>query len=104
MMSLMELLKGKISKGKIKSIDKIAIQVDLLGEDIEHFYIEIKDGKLSVQPYEYIDRDILVKVKRDDLNKILIKKLTIENALNKGLLYVYGDLRKALIFKNSIGL
>ena len=35
----------------------LAVQVDITGEGEGAFYIELKDGQLFVEPYEYYDRD-----------------------------------------------
>ena len=39
----------------------LAVQVDVYGEGEGAFYIEVKDGKVDVQPYEYFDHDLRIR-------------------------------------------
>ena len=42
--------------GKIK--EHLAIQFNVAGEAEGALYMEIRDGKVMIEPYEYYDRDI----------------------------------------------
>ena len=39
--------------------EHLAFQFQIEGEGEGNFYVELKDGKLYVEPYEYYDRDVL---------------------------------------------
>ena len=69
-----------------------AIQVNLTDEDCSGiFYIEYKDGNLSVEPYDYIDRTTVVTAPRAELMKVLNGTAIALNAIEKGKLEVSGN-------------
>ena len=72
----------------------LAVQVTLsdLGEP---FYVEIKDGNLSVEPYEYVDRQANLIVSSTNFRKMINKKLSTALAVSTGKLMVEGDIEKA---------
>ncbi|WP_408070788.1 SCP2 sterol-binding domain-containing protein [Butyrivibrio sp. JL13D10] len=74
-----------------------AYQFNITGEGEGAFYVEIEDGKLNVEPYEYFDRDILVYTSAADLMDILEGKTDFVNANLSGKISAEGDLRKAEI-------
>lgn len=76
--------------------DKLAIQINLTGEGEGIFYIEVKNGVLSIEPYEYYDRDVCIIVSSDNFLKIFDKKLDPVIAFTTGKLKVEGDISKAL--------
>ena len=50
-----------VSKADASDISEhLAVQYNVTGEGEGAFYMEVKDGKVEVQPYDYKDRDILV--------------------------------------------
>jgi putative sterol carrier protein len=49
----------------------LAIQFNITGEGEGAFYVEIKDGKVDVQPYEYYDRDVIFTMSAEDLFKMI---------------------------------
>jgi len=72
----------------------LAVQVTLKDLD-EVFYVEIKDGKLSVEPYEYNDRQANMIITSTDFVKIINKKLNAVLAFTTGKLKIDGDIGKA---------
>ena len=76
-----------------------AYQFNITGEGEGAFYVEILDGKLNVEPYEYFDRDILVYTSAADLIDILDGKTDFVNAHLSGKISAEGDLRKAELLK-----
>lgn len=75
-----------------KLTNEFAIQVNMTDEDCGGaFYIQFADGKLFVEPYDYHDNTADVTLARQDLNKILDKKLSIATALETGRLYINGN-------------
>lgn len=91
---------GKANAGKIK--EHVAIQFDIIGEGAGSFYLEIKDGKVDIQPYEYFDRDVIVTTTAENLVKISQGKLGLESAYFSGKIKAEGNLGKALLLKELI--
>ncbi len=77
-----------------------AFQFNITGEGEGAFYVEVADGKINVEPYEYFDRDVLVYTSAADLVDILEGKNDIVNANLSGKITAEGDLRKAEFLKN----
>ncbi|MCI5577905.1 MAG: SCP2 sterol-binding domain-containing protein [Oscillospiraceae bacterium] len=80
----------------------MAIQINITGKDGGVFYIEIKDGKATAEPYEYIDRSCALTIDRTNFLKLLNGKLDPVTAYTTGKLKVDGDLAKALEFSRLI--
>ncbi len=74
----------------------LAVQVTLT--DIENgvFYAEIKDHKLSIEPYEYNDRQANLITTSDVFVKVITGKLDPVLAFTTGKLKVDGDPGKVL--------
>lgn len=82
-------LKG--SKAKAKKIKElVAIHFNLL-DTSEDMYIEIKDGVITVMPYEYNDRTAAVTVSSENIDKIMSGDITIDAAIADGIVKVEGD-------------
>lgn len=77
-----------------KEAGHIAFQFNVTGEAEGAFYIEIADGKINVEPYEYYDRDVLIITSADVILKIVTGEINPISAYNDGLLMVYGSLEK----------
>ena len=87
--------------GKVQ--EHVAFQFNIEGEAEGAFYLEIKDGKASVEPYEYYDRDVLITCKAETLLKIMEGKLDPVAAYTVKKIRVEGDLGKALLLKEAVG-
>lgn len=66
------------------------------------FYVEVKDGKLYIEPYEYNDRDALFVCSPQLLDKIVEKKQDPVTAYLTHKLKVEGDVGKALKLKELL--
>ena len=81
----------------------LAVQVTLRDLN-EPFYVEIKDGKLSVEPYEYYDRQANLIISTDDFQKMINGNLNSVFAFTTGKLKIDGNIEKAKelsgLFKN----
>lgn len=82
--------------------DHIAIQFNVTGEAAGAFYLEIADGKVHIEPYEYYDRDVLVTVSEENLIEIFEGKLDFVDAFNSGALQAEGNLIKGLALKEVL--
>ena len=80
----------------------IAFQINLTGEGAGTFYAEYKNGKLSVEPYDYRDRDAALTADSKDFLKIAEGKMDPIQAYFLGKLKVDGDVSKALALKNMV--
>ncbi len=82
--------------------EHLAYQFNITGAGEGIFYVEVKDGQLSIEPYEYYDRDAMFICNSDILFKIITGKLDPVKAFTLGTLKVEGDLGKALLLKEFI--
>jgi putative sterol carrier protein len=86
----------------VSGMDFLAVQVNLTGEDGGVFYVEVKDGKISAEPYEYNDRNCTITMSTNDFHKMLDGKLDPILAFTLGKLKVEGDIGKALEFAKIV--
>lgn len=85
-------LKGSKAKAK-KFEDLVAVHFNLLDVS-ENMYIEVKDGVLSIMPYEYNDRQASVTASTETLEKIFTGAISMDEAINAGYVKVEGDCAK----------
>lgn len=96
-------VKDKFKDADVSHInEKLAFQFNITGEGEGIFYAEVKDGKLSIEPYEYYDRDATFICKADTLLKIMDGKMDPVMAFTMQKLKVEGDIGKALRLKDMI--
>ncbi len=86
----------------ISETNFLAVQVNITGDSGGVFYIEIKDGRISVEPYEYNDRSCGITMNPTDFSKLIDGKLDPVIAFTLGRLKVDGDIGKALEFSKLI--
>lgn len=89
-------------KADVSNHDFLAVQVNITGKESGVFYVEIKDHKISVEPYDYHDRNCAVTISLTDFNKLLDGKLDPVLAFGTGKLKVDGDVGKALEFSKLL--
>ncbi len=93
----------KIAASKdVSDKDFLAVQVNITGKNSGVFYVEIKDHKVNVEPYDYHDRNCAVTMSLTDFNKLLDGKLDPVLAFGTGKLKVDGDVGKALEFSKLL--
>ena len=80
----------------------LAVEIDIVGEGEGAFYIELKDGTLYVEPYEYYDRDVMFTCSGETLMKIADGKMDPIMAVTLQKMKVEGNIDKALCFKQLI--
>jgi putative sterol carrier protein len=72
----------------------LALQVTLSDLN-EAFYLEIKDGKMTIEPFEYNDRQANLIMTSANFVKMINKKLNSKIAFTTGKLKIEGDISKA---------
>jgi len=96
--------KGRFMGADVSDIkEHLAFQFNI--EDAEAggiFYVEVKEGVLHVEPYEYYDRDAIFICSPDVLDKIADGILDPVEAFTAKKLRVEGNIEKALRFKEIV--
>ena len=96
--------KGRFMGADVSDIQEhLAFQFNI--EDDEAggiFYVEVKDGTLHVEPYEYYDRDAMFTCIPDILDKIADGELDPVEAFTQKKLKAEGNIEKALRFKEIV--
>lgn len=83
------------AKADAKSIpEHVAIQVNVTGEGEGAFYIEVAEGQIHVEPYEYYDRDAIISTSAEHILDIVSKKGSVEALMAAGQANVFGDVGK----------
>lgn len=95
-----EKAKEKLMQADISDIhENVAYQIDITGEAAGTFYVELKNGKLSVEPYDYHDRDARFTCSAETLIKIASGQLDPVAAFTFRKLKIDGSIEKALLLK-----
>ena len=99
---LLEKVRELAAKADVSEQEFLAVQVNVTGKNPGVFYVEVKDHKVNVEPYEYNDRNCAVTMNMTDFNKLLDGKLDAVLAFTIGKLKVDGDIGKALEFSKLL--
>ncbi len=91
-----------MGKTDVSGVNFLAVQVNLTGENGGVFYIEIKDGRVNVEPYNYNDRSCAINISPENFAKLIAGKLDPVMAFTTGKLKVEGDVGKALEFSKLV--
>ena len=96
--SIVEAAREKFCDLDVSNVEGVrALQINIEGKSVNGiFYIEIKDGKVNVEPYEYYDRNAIIHVNPTNFIKLLNGKLDPVVAFTTGKLTVDGDTNAAL--------
>ncbi|MCR4763131.1 MAG: SCP2 sterol-binding domain-containing protein [Lachnospiraceae bacterium] len=89
-------------KADVSDKDFLAVQVNITGKDSGVFYVEVKDHRINVEPYEYNDRNCAITISMTNFNKMLDGKLDPVLAFTTKKLKVDGDVGKALEFSKIL--
>lgn len=84
------------------SKEHIAVQINITGEGEGAFYIELKDGEVHIEPYEYYDRDCTFIISAKNFLKICDGSLGAAKAFTVGKLKIDGSIEKALEFSKIV--
>lgn len=82
--------------------EKLAYQFNITGEAEGAFYVEVKDGKLSIEPYEYYDRDAIFTGTAELFMEVMMGKKDPVHEFQVHHLGVDGNIDKALKLKDII--
>lgn len=78
----------------------VAYQFNITGEAEGAFYLEITEGEVRIEPYEYYDRDTLFIMTAETLIKIGTGELDPMWAFTQGKIKMDGSIEKALLLKD----
>ncbi|MCH5205881.1 MAG: SCP2 sterol-binding domain-containing protein [Oscillospiraceae bacterium] len=99
---ILKKVRDKAAETDASGTDFLAVQVNLTGKSGGVFYVEVKNGKISVEPYEYNDRNCAINIEPANFVKLMDGKLDPVLAYTTGKLKVEGDLGKALEFSKIL--
>ena len=96
--SVVEAARDKFCDVDVSSVQGVrAFQINLEGKSVNGiFYIEIKDGEVHVEPYEYYDRNAIIHINPTNFIKLINGKLDPVAAFATGKIKVEGDTNAAL--------
>lgn len=98
---LVESIKKSYEKADAASVgEHVAVQVNVVGEGEGAFYIEVADGRVNVEPYEYYDRDAIITASAQDILNIVSGKSKLADALGSHQVELFGNAGKALLLEN----
>ncbi len=100
--TILEKVRKMAAETDVSGTDFLAVQINLTDCDPGVFYVEVKDHKVNVEPYDYHDRNCAISMKSDDFNKLISGELDPVAAFTVGKLKVDGDIGKALEFSNLL--
>lgn len=96
--SIVEAARNKFSDVDVSSVNEtMAFQINIEGKAVNGiFYIEIKDGQVNVEPYEYYDRNAILHINGTNFIKLINGKLDPVVAFTTGKIKIDGDVGAAL--------
>ena len=95
-------IRGLAEKVDASGRDFLAVQINLTGDNGGVFYVEVKDGRINIEPYEYNDRNCAITMDMSNFSKLIDGKLDPVLAFTTGKLKVDGDVGKALEFSKLL--
>lgn len=99
-------IKNRLMRADVSDIQEhLAFQFNIEDENADGiFYVEVKEGKLFVEQYEYHEKDAMFTADQDTFLKIADGKLDPVCAVAAQELKVEGNIEKALRLKEIIDL
>ena len=96
--SVVEAARNKFYDINVSSVQgTLAFQINIEGKAASGiFYIEIKDGQVHVEPYEYYYRNAIIHINATNFIKLINRKLDPVVAFTTGKIKVDGDVNDAL--------
>ncbi len=92
-------VKKAYAKADTALVDEhLAVQVDVTGEGEGAFYIEVADGKINVEPWEYLDHDFKIQCSAEEIVAIAEGKKKLSEEVEAGHVYVSRNVDKVAVF------
>ncbi len=83
----------KLANKRVKLERDFAIEFKMTDEGFGGvFYMANKDGKFSVEPYDYLDRDAVFTANSSVIEGLLLGEISPETAISTGLVEIEGDM------------
>ena len=77
-----------------KAVGHVAFQFNVEGEAEGAFYLEIDEGRINVEPYEYYDRNVIIVTSADVILQMIEGKVFPMVAYTNDMLKAYGDINQ----------
>jgi len=74
--------------------EHIAIQINIEGEGAGILYLEVADRAVCVEPYDYYDKDGLVRINSSTVIELVEGRLSFKEGIEKGLIQYEGNMNK----------
>ncbi len=99
-----EKIKKSIKFETVQEIEgHLALQLNITDEDAGGIcYVEVKDHKILVEPYDYHDNDGILWASAEDFCKVFSGRLGVERALKEERLKITGNLDRAMEFQKFV--
>lgn len=99
-----EKIKAAMEKSDASGVEgHLAVQVNLCDEDAHGImYIEVKDGQLYVEPYDYYDHDAILTAATKDVVRVMAGRLGYDKAVENGVFVIEGNVEKAAELKKLV--
>ena len=95
--ALADMVRAKFEKKDVSKIgEKIAIEIKAYGEKEYYIYVLIEDGKVTVEPWGYIDNDVHIDMPIADVVAVINGKYDFKAKALSGDFYAIGSLTKLL--------
>lgn len=92
---IVEKLKRTYESADVRDIkEHFAYQFNVSGEGEGAFYLNIYESRVSVMPYEYFDRNVLLFLSDEILMDVFEGRLLMAEALERGLITIEGDVEE----------
>ena len=95
--ALADMVSAKFAKKDVSKVnEKIAIEIKAYGDKEYYIYILIDDGKVTVEPWGYIDNDVHIDMPIDDVVAVVNGKYDFVAKAISGDFYAIGSVTKLL--------
>ena len=95
--ALADMVRAKFAKKDVTKVnEKIAIEIKPYGDKEYYIYILIDDGKVTVEPWGYIDNDVHIDMPIDDVVAVVNGKYDFVAKAISGDFYAIGSVTKLL--------
>ena len=95
--ALADMVRAKLAKKDVSKVnEKIAIEIKAYGEKEYYIYILIDDGKVTVEPWGYIDNDVHIDMPIADVVSVVNGKYDFKAKAISGDFYAIGSVTKLL--------